>query len=89
MESRFCNICNKKYASYQSLWNHNKKFHKATKLTNTDNLPSYNDNIPVHKIIFQFITIIFQFITIIFQFIYYKNQYLLYNNIFYYMLYFI
>ena len=23
----FCNICNKKYKSYQSLWNHNKRFH--------------------------------------------------------------
>ena len=22
-----CNICNKKYSSYKSLWNHNKKFH--------------------------------------------------------------
>ena len=22
-----CKICNKKYKSYQSLWNHNKKFH--------------------------------------------------------------
>ena len=22
-----CNICNKQYASYQSIWNHNKKFH--------------------------------------------------------------
>jgi hypothetical protein len=23
-----CTICNKKYSSYQSLWIHNKKFHK-------------------------------------------------------------
>lgn len=22
-----CNICNKRYSSYKSLWNHNKKFH--------------------------------------------------------------
>ena len=22
-----CKLCNKKYASYQSFWNHNKKFH--------------------------------------------------------------
>ena len=28
MESCFCTICNKKYASYQSLWIHNKKFHR-------------------------------------------------------------
>ena len=49
MESCFCNICNKKYASYQSLWNHIKKFHKANKLTNTDNLPGHNYIIPVHN----------------------------------------
>jgi len=24
-----CDICNKKYSSYKSLWNHNKKFHSA------------------------------------------------------------
>jgi hypothetical protein len=24
-----CNICNKNYSSYKSLWNHNKKFHKV------------------------------------------------------------
>ena len=23
-----CNICNKFYASYKSVWEHNKKFHK-------------------------------------------------------------
>jgi hypothetical protein len=28
MESNFeCELCNKKYKSYQSLWNHNKKIH--------------------------------------------------------------
>ena len=25
-----CNICNKLYKSYQSLWNHNNKFHDTT-----------------------------------------------------------
>ena len=24
-----CNICNKDYSSYKSLWNHNKKFHNS------------------------------------------------------------
>ena len=24
-----CNICNKIYSSYKSLWNHNKKFHNT------------------------------------------------------------
>ena len=28
-----CNICNKKYKSYKSLWNHNKKFHNDTTMT--------------------------------------------------------
>lgn len=28
-----CNICNKKYSSYQSLWIHNKKYHKDTVYT--------------------------------------------------------
>lgn len=28
-----CKICNKKYKSYQSLWNHNHKFHATTKNT--------------------------------------------------------
>ena len=29
-----CNICNKEYKSYQSLWNHNKKFHDNKLLIN-------------------------------------------------------
>ena len=33
-----CNICNKIYTSYQSLWNHNKKFHSDdNKLLSTNN----------------------------------------------------
>jgi hypothetical protein len=28
MKNNICDICNKKYKSYQSLWNHNKKFHE-------------------------------------------------------------
>ena len=33
-----CNICNKTYKTYQSLWNHNKKFHKEL------NIQIINDN---------------------------------------------
>lgn len=29
MDGNICKICNKNYASYKSLWNHNKKFHKV------------------------------------------------------------
>ena len=32
-----CNICNKNYASYKSLWNHTKKFHKVECNTNVIN----------------------------------------------------
>ena len=28
IDGHICNICNKKYSSYKSLWNHNKVFHK-------------------------------------------------------------
>jgi hypothetical protein len=33
----WCKICNKKYSSYKSLWNHNKKFHNiiVSKLDHT------------------------------------------------------
>ena len=27
-----CNVCNKDYKSYKSLWNHNKKFHNKNKV---------------------------------------------------------
>ena len=46
MESYFCNICNKKYASYQSIWNHNNKFHKATDLINNNISPNTNNILP-------------------------------------------
>ena len=52
MERYFCTICNKKYASYQSLWNHNKKFHIDIKLYNVNNiLPNIiNNNINIKYI---------------------------------------
>ena len=28
MDNYICNVCNKQYSSYKSLWNHNKEFHK-------------------------------------------------------------
>lgn len=31
-----CNICNKSYSSYQSIWIHNKKFHSNTNTSNDD-----------------------------------------------------
>ena len=34
-----CKLCNKKYASYKSLWNHNKKFHK-------ENVPQFVQDVP-------------------------------------------
>ena len=44
MEKYFCTTCNKKYASYKSLWNHNKKFHRANK-NNNNNINCNNNNI--------------------------------------------
>lgn len=32
-----CNICNKDYSSYQSLWIHNKKFHNNNQKISTNN----------------------------------------------------
>jgi hypothetical protein len=45
-----CNICNKNYNSYQSLWNHNKKFHNNNfknnnLLTTNNNLLTTNNNL--------------------------------------------
>ncbi len=32
MDDHICSICNKKYSSYKSLWNHNKEFHKINNI---------------------------------------------------------
>ena len=44
MTSYLCNACNKKYTSYQSLWNHTKKFHNDKELYNNS-----NNNIDINK----------------------------------------
>jgi len=33
-----CHLCNKQYASYKSLWNHNHKFHKELKVDKVENV---------------------------------------------------
>lgn len=38
-----CHICKKKYSSYQSIWNHNKKFHNKIN-TNSNNINTDIDN---------------------------------------------
>ena len=43
MEYR-CNICNKKYSSYQSIWIHNKKFHTNIILKSSDNILKNSTN---------------------------------------------
>ena len=35
VDEYYCNICNKKYSNYNSLWTHNKKFHTIKKLNDT------------------------------------------------------
>jgi len=51
MEYR-CNICNKTYSSYQSLWIHNKKFHNPKTII-TNHIPtiyqSKNNHLPIKK----------------------------------------
>ena len=39
-----CNTCNKKYKSYQSLWNHNKKFHSKSNLDVIQETTNSNPN---------------------------------------------
>ena len=46
MEYR-CNICNKTYSSYQSLWIHNKKFHNPKTII-TNNVPIINQSFNNH-----------------------------------------
>lgn len=42
----YCNICNKKYVSYKSLWNHNSKYHKP--IVNTKVI-DVNTNVNISK----------------------------------------
>ena len=46
MERYFCTICNKKYASYQNIWNHNKKFHRDKEICNSNIIPNSSNIIP-------------------------------------------
>jgi hypothetical protein len=41
LERYSCKLCNKKYASTSSLWNHNNKFHKYI-VTNDDTITTLN-----------------------------------------------
>ena len=49
MDGNVCNICKKTYASYKSLWNHNKKFHKPNVTENvtnvTENVTNVTENV--------------------------------------------
>jgi len=40
-----CDICNKEYSSYKSLWNHNKKFHYNNVLKSSDNGQKCSENV--------------------------------------------
>ncbi len=53
MDTNFCNTCMKNYASYQSLWNHNKKFHQDKQINNpikSINNPIKSINNPIKSI---------------------------------------
>ena len=47
IDNHKCNICNKTYSSYSSLWNHNKNIHKNNIINNNKNTTfcKQNDNI--------------------------------------------
>lgn len=45
----FCNICNKFYASQNSLCNHNKKFHHNYVLINSNITPNKSENILINS----------------------------------------
>ncbi len=52
MDKYYCNICSKNYASYQSLWIHNKKFHRDTQninIINSHNNPINSHNNPINS----------------------------------------
>ena len=42
----YCNICNKKYVSYKSLWNHNSKYHRNNVVIN---LPETENNVVINS----------------------------------------
>ncbi len=45
MDNYNCNICNKKYSSYKSLWNHNKEFHNDNVVKCGDKVVKCGDNV--------------------------------------------
>ena len=45
MDDYMCNICNKQYSSYKSLWNHNKDFHK---INNDKKINLTHNNTQIH-----------------------------------------
>ena len=45
-----CIPCDKTYKSYQSLWNHNRKFHNTIKIDNKPNAPEYTIPAPEYTI---------------------------------------
>jgi len=44
-----CKICNKRYASYNSLWNHNKRFHNNNVKINNNNVKINNNNVKINN----------------------------------------
>ena len=41
----YCNICNKNYKTYKTLWEHNKKFHTINVKNVNDNVKKYEENV--------------------------------------------
>ena len=50
MDKKFiCKTCNRYYKSYQSLWNHNKKFHSINNHNITNHNHTDNQNITINN----------------------------------------
>jgi hypothetical protein len=45
LDGHICNICNKQYSSYKSLWNHNKEFHKNNVNNVNNNVNDVKENV--------------------------------------------
>ena len=54
IDGYYCNICNKQYSNYNSLWTHTKKYHKPDEINETTNetkpTPSGNHNTTIQEI---------------------------------------
>ena len=59
IDNHKCNICNKSYSRYSSLWNHNKNIHKNKIIYNNKNTTFYKQNDNINNLICNYCNKIF------------------------------